>query len=76
MADVEGHGAPASCDSLGALKGNENALAEETRQGGGGSWGGARNSHASGALPKEVVKRTAEAVVGLHGERSECVAKE
>ena len=37
VGDVGGLGAPANCDGLGALKGDGNALAEETRQGGGGS---------------------------------------
>ena len=32
VGDVKGHGAPANCDGQGALKGNKNALAEETRQ--------------------------------------------
>ena len=67
MGDVEGYGAPANRDGLGSLKGDGNALAEETRQGGGGSWGGARSSRAAGALPEEVVERTVEAAVGLHG---------
>ena len=56
MGDVEGNGAPASRDGLVALKGDGNALAEETRQG-----EGARSSRASGALPEEVVERTGEA---------------
>ena len=68
MGDVGGHGVPASRDGLGALKGDENALAEETRQ-------GVRSSRASGALPEEVVERTDKAAVGLHGSRSECVAR-
>ena len=37
VGNVEGLGAPANRDSLGARKGDENALAEETSQGGGGS---------------------------------------
>ena len=37
VGDVKGHGTPANRDGLGALKGDGNALAEETRQGGGGS---------------------------------------
>ena len=37
VGDVEGQGMPANRDGLGALKGDKNALAEETRQGGGGS---------------------------------------
>ena len=67
MGDVEGHGAPANRDGLGAMKGDGNALAEETRHGGGGSWGGARSRRASDTLPKEVVERTVETAVGLHG---------
>ena len=76
MGDVDGHGAPANRDGLGLLKGDGDALAEKTRQGGRGSWGGARSNRASGVLPEEVVGRTVEAAVGLHGKRSECVASE
>ena len=36
VGDVREHGALANRDGLGALKGDENALMEETRQGGGG----------------------------------------
>ena len=37
VGDVEGHSKAANRDGLGALKGDGNALAEEIRQGGGGS---------------------------------------
>ena len=37
MGDVKGHGALVNCDGMGALKGDGNALAGETRKGGGGS---------------------------------------
>ena len=60
MGEVEGPGAPANRDGLGALKGDGNALAKETRQGGGRSWGGTRSSRAAGALPEEVVEGTVE----------------
>ena len=65
VGDVEGHGAPANRDGLGALKGDGDAQGEESRQGGGGSWGGAGSSRATGALPEEV-EWTVEAAVGLH----------
>ena len=37
VGDDEGHGAPANRNGLGTLKGDGNAMAEEARQGGGGS---------------------------------------
>ena len=67
MGDVEGNGALANRDGLGVLKGDRSVLAEETRQGRGGSRGGARSSRVSGALLEEVVEKTVEAAIGLHG---------